>query len=159
MYIYIYGMYICVMHVYRYISHVIGTKQVYIYIYLYTIGCCFQSMTESTSHGCFPGTPWGDKKYPCRFTVKNNHSSSRLLSTSCFLHFYFTCFYIQWEQRGGNIFGKIEPHPKQSCIFCSFEGKNKGNACLTSRRVKQSCTFNWLYLAGRRSRLLQQNAR
>ena len=56
--------------IYIYISHVIGTKQVYIYIYLYTIGCCFQSMTKSTSHGCFPGTPWGDKKYPCRFTVK-----------------------------------------------------------------------------------------
>ena len=49
-------------------------------------------MTESTSHGCFPGTPWGDKKYPCRFTVKNNHSSSRLLSTSCFSAFLFYMF-------------------------------------------------------------------
>ena len=113
------------MHVYRYISHVIGTKQVYIYIYLYTIGCCFQSMTESTSHGCFPGTPWGDKKYPCRFTVKNNHSSSRLLSTSCFLHFYFTCFYIQWEQRGGNIFGKISVIPSSHASFVHSKAKTK----------------------------------
>ena len=64
----------------------------------------------------------------------------------------FLCYMSlhQWEQRGSNTFRKTEPHPKQSCIFCSFEGKNKGNACLTSRRVKQSCTFSWLYLAGRK---------
>ena len=149
------------MHVYRYI-HITcyrNKASIHIYIYLYTIGCCFQSMTESTSHGCFPGTPWGDKKYPCRFTVKKN-----IQVRDCWAH-HVSCisilhvFTFSGSKEKATFSEKNECHPKQSCIFCSFEGKNKGNACLTSRRVKQSCTFNWLYLAGRRSRLLQQNAR
>ena len=56
---------------------------------------------------------------------KKKHSSSRLLSTSCFLHFYFTCFYIQWEQREGNIFGKNSVIPSSHASFVHSKAKTK----------------------------------
>ena len=154
-------MYICVMHVYRYISHVIGTKQVYIYIYIYiyTIGCCFQSMTESTSHGCFPGTQWGDKKYPCRFTVKIT-----IQVRDCWAHqapciSILHVFPFSGSKEEATLSEKLSVIPSSHASCVQSKAKTKATHVSQADVSNNLAPFNWLYLVGRRSRLLQQNVR
>ena len=59
--------------------------------------------------------------------------------------------------RSGQHVHKISSSFEATMHLLFMRRENKGNTCLTSIRFKKYCTFNCLFFARRRSRLLQSN--